>query len=576
MISFKDVTLSDRQLIQTYTLLGENRNCDLSFANLISWRFLYDTQFAIINDCLVFRFYLGRHLAYMGPMSKEAESLTAERVTAIVDQLKADAIAMGHPLLLIGMSQNDVEKLRLTMPERFNYKPERDFFDYIYSREKLATLAGKHLQGKRNHCNKFRRLYPNYEYRELTKDLIPECLRVEEQWRESVIGQMSPSERQQLYEEQRSMTRAFLYWEHLGCMGGTIFVDGKMVAFTYGCPINHDTFDVCVEKADTSYEGSFSIINQEFVSHLPEQYVHINREEDLGDEGLRRAKMSYKPEMLLEKYSITKKEPLHCFSDSTKIKKETEQLWRDTFHDDERFIRLYFDRVYRPEENVVCLINGSVAGALQTLPYMLRCRDVEARTAYISGVSVKEEMRRQHIGTSLMSQCHNRLFGRGAVFACLIPAEPWLFGWYASCGYSQVMSAIEAPSNVTSMSFADFDRWQHSRSCFLLLNEEQFNIALDDLRMSHSTNATPAQAMIRVVNAAAALQLYARLHPDYEGNFRIYNDRDIASNNSFYKLKDGSCLQTELPLASPLTLTVSELAAFIFRDLHPEMTLMMN
>ena len=81
-------------------------------------------------------------------------------------------------------------------------------------------------------------------------------------------------------------------------------MDGKLVAFTYGCPINSDTFDVCVEKADVDYEGAFSIINQEFVRHLPPQYIHINREEDLGEEGLRRAKLSYKPEFLLEKYSI--------------------------------------------------------------------------------------------------------------------------------------------------------------------------------------------------------------------------------------------------------------------------------
>ena len=103
------------------------------------------------------------------------------------------------------------------------------------------------------------------------------------------------------------MTRAFNRWSELGLFGGSIFVGGRMVAFTYGCPINHNTFDVCVEKADVNYEGAFSIINQEFAKHIPEQYFYINREEDLGIPGLRQAKLSYQPFLLLEKSAAVKR-----------------------------------------------------------------------------------------------------------------------------------------------------------------------------------------------------------------------------------------------------------------------------
>ena len=82
-------------------------------------------------------------------------------------------------------------------------------------------------------------------------------------------------------------------------------VDGKVVAFTYGGPINYDTFDVCCEKADIDYDGAYAMINREFVRRLPEQYVLINREEDLGLEGLRKAKLSYQPKVILDKYTIT-------------------------------------------------------------------------------------------------------------------------------------------------------------------------------------------------------------------------------------------------------------------------------
>ena len=164
------------------------------------------------------------------------------------------------------------------------------------------------------------------------------------------------------------MTRAFDRWERLQLTGGTIWVDGKLVAFTFGCPINHCTFDVCVEKADTSYEGAFTIINQEFVRHLPEQYTYINREEDMGEEGLRKSKLSYKPDLLLEKYILTEKRPLADFEDQERIDKETRALWKLVFNDPEPFIELYFGRVYKSEYNYTCQIGRHVVAALQALP----------------------------------------------------------------------------------------------------------------------------------------------------------------------------------------------------------------
>ena len=95
------------------------------------------------------------------------------------------------------------------------------------------------------------------------------------------------------------METIFSNWDALGMIGGSIFVDGCMVAFTYGAAVTTDTFDVCVEKADRHVEGVFAIINQQFAEHLPEQYIYLNREEDMGIPGLRQAKLSYHPEILL-------------------------------------------------------------------------------------------------------------------------------------------------------------------------------------------------------------------------------------------------------------------------------------
>ena len=189
-------------------------------------------------------------------------------------------------------------ELEKAFPDRFNFVSDRDYADYIYLRSDLSTLKGKKFQPKRNHLNKFRSNYPNYTYKPLTSDLIPACLELETQW----CRANNCAENQALENERRSMTAALQHLEQLDVIGGVLYVEDEIVAFTFGAPINQTTFDTCVEKANTAVEGAYAMINYEFANHIPSQYIYINREEDLGLEGLRKAKLSYQPEVILEKY----------------------------------------------------------------------------------------------------------------------------------------------------------------------------------------------------------------------------------------------------------------------------------
>lgn len=304
MISFRDIDYADRELIQSFTLGAECRNCDYNFLNLMSWRFLYDTQFAVHRGILVFRFRFDGKIAYLPPLCPPPYNAEEhrEQYAAVLLDMVADSEAQGQKFLMMGVCQGMVARLQDALPGKFEVSTDRSFTDYIYDRESLATLAGKKLQSKRNHANRFERQYPDYEYRELTPELARECWRLEEEW---AAKHADMNARLDADDEQHSMRRVFKHWDELGAVGGAIFVDGKVVAFTYGGPINYDTFNVCVEKADTSYDGAYAIINREFVRRIPEKYIYINREEDLGLEGLRRAKLSYQPKVLLDKYTIT-------------------------------------------------------------------------------------------------------------------------------------------------------------------------------------------------------------------------------------------------------------------------------
>ncbi|MDH6344194.1 hypothetical protein M2480_003109 [Parabacteroides sp. PFB2-12] len=300
-IQFKPITLDDREVITSYTMPANYSNCDFSFANMCSWRFLYDSEFAIVDHFLVIRFKIEDKTrpAYMMPIGDGD-------LKQVLHKMETDSQELGHPLLLLGITPYARLKLEEVLPGEFHYIPERDYFDYIYLREDLVNLTGKKYQAKRNHINRFKKEY-RYEYMPITPELVPECLTLEKKWYKA---NRTEEDEEELSYERRSITYALNHFNELELTGGAICHNHQIIAFSFGRPINHNTFGVHIEKADTQYEGVYAVINQEFASHLPEQYMYINREEDLGIEGLRKAKLSYQPIILLEKNATVKRTPL--------------------------------------------------------------------------------------------------------------------------------------------------------------------------------------------------------------------------------------------------------------------------
>ena len=283
-LSFHQLTLSDREAVQAVTLNAGRRNCNYTFANLVGWQFWYYTEVCVLNDTVVLRYTHEGERAYMVCTAKD---ISKELLDALLDD------AQGN-LTIIGLEDSQASQL-YTLNFKLSTKIEqiRNQYDYIYRRTDLAELHGSHLNAKRNHIHRFRAEHPDFEYRPLTPELFNECRRLTEIWHEE--KEFSET----IEAEHRAMETIFSNWDALGMIGGSIFIDGKMVAFTYGAAVTNDTIDICVEKADRRIEGAFAIINQQFAEHLPEQFVYLNREEDMGIPGLRQAKLSYHPEILL-------------------------------------------------------------------------------------------------------------------------------------------------------------------------------------------------------------------------------------------------------------------------------------
>lgn len=299
IIEFHRVSLEDRDKVLEFRALNPYCNCDYSFGNLYNWGYHYKTEIAYHKGMMVVRFRYDNDTrsAFLMPIG------SGDFADVLMDMEFTMEQTDDSPLVLMSVIDKGVELLKATRPENLHIIENRDNADYIYLREKLATLSGKKLQSKRNHINRFKRLYPDYQYEDINSSNAQECLEVEDAW-------YATSEQTDDIQEERRMVRtALTEFQEIGLSGGCIRVDGKIIAFTLGMPISDHCFGVHIEKADVDYDGAFTIINQEFAMRIPEQFEVVNREEDLGIEGLRKAKLSYKPEHILAKHTVVLRYP---------------------------------------------------------------------------------------------------------------------------------------------------------------------------------------------------------------------------------------------------------------------------
>ena len=291
---FKRPEFEDRELINRYFKQAPSRSCERTFVNVYLWSRHYKVQYAIIEDTLVFR-DTAEELAFTYPAG------TKENVKKALDFLMEYCKEKEIPFILYHVTHSMLEELEEFYPGKFQIEYNRDMADYVYETEKLATLAGKKLHGKRNHINKFKSLYPNWTYESLSDDNVEACFQMALKWRNENGCEDDPGKNAEMCVSLNSLR---LYKE-LGMKGGVLKIEDEIVAFTVGEPVCEDTFVVHIEKAFPQIEGAYPMINQQFVQHECMEYMYVNREEDMGAEGLRKAKLSYRPAFLEEKGIVT-------------------------------------------------------------------------------------------------------------------------------------------------------------------------------------------------------------------------------------------------------------------------------
>ena len=296
-IQFRRTELEDRDVMHPFFQKFPNRSCERTFANSLLWSRHYPVTFAIIENTLVFRWEKEDGYAFAYPVGEP------EDVKKALEFLEKYNDERQFPLVLYHVTPEQFEQMEAWYPGRFEIEYERDIADYVYEAEQLATLAGKKLHSKRNHINKFKATHENWSYETMTEENLEECFQMALKWRTD-NGCNDDLEKNA---EMCVTLNALRLFKELELVGGVLKVDGNIVAFTIGEPMSEDTFVVHIEKAFADVQGAYPMINQQFVEHECAAYKYINREDDAGSEGLRKAKLSYKPAFLVEKGIVKEK-----------------------------------------------------------------------------------------------------------------------------------------------------------------------------------------------------------------------------------------------------------------------------
>lgn len=295
MLDFKYPVIEDRKWIQPILSCAGYMGSENAFGTLFIWGSTYHSKICNYKDTVFL--CSGRHtFTYNFPIGHDD-------LTDALSVLIADSKERNVPFRMWGMTQKEIALMEQAMPNTFEYCLDRDGSDYIYNTQDLIELAGRKFHGKRNHLAKFNRTY-SFTYEDITPQNLPDCVEVAREWCRANGGCGSESG---LSGESCAMRRAFENYDQLHLSGGLIRIDGKPVAFTVGEEINPSVFLLHFEKALNGYDGLYAAINHEFAEHHLGGYQYVNREEDMGIEGLRRAKLSYNPTILLQKYSAVLK-----------------------------------------------------------------------------------------------------------------------------------------------------------------------------------------------------------------------------------------------------------------------------
>lgn len=293
-MEFKSVEISDKEIFDKYLRVFRPETSELSFTNIFMWRNSYGFKFSVFEDYLILISVSQKSKPYSFiPIGKGGN---LKRVVGI---LKDYFHENGWELVFNRVDEISLESIKCFVQNENDIIYDRNNSDYIYNADDLAELKGKKFHSKRNHLHNFFKNY-DYEYLELDSQITSHCYGIMDKW----CSERSCAEHEEFYCEKLANTELLKNFDNLSCKGAMIKVNGNFEGFTVGEMLNEHTAVIHIEKANSQIHGLYPLINQMFCKYGLKEASFINREQDLGIEGLRKSKLSYNPVKLVNKYTV--------------------------------------------------------------------------------------------------------------------------------------------------------------------------------------------------------------------------------------------------------------------------------
>ncbi|MCR5154278.1 MAG: GNAT family N-acetyltransferase [Lachnospiraceae bacterium] len=412
---FHKITLEDKTEFDALTKNATLNACDYPFAVNYIWADYLQAEVAFVNNTVCIRYFVDGKRCYLYPMGGDAASRTE-----IVKKLLEEEAGEETEFTLI--SEDNKEELKRYFKGRFEITEDRDHFDYVYNREKLEKLPGKHLSSKRNFLHRFND-GGDWTFEELSKTGFEECLGLDVKWNEKHGYEMTGM----VAAEAGAIRRAFEHYDELGLFGAVIRQEGRIVAFSVAEKLNDNTAVIHFEKADIEAKGSYQIINQQFAEHFKE-FEFLNREDDAGNEGLRKSKLSYLPDVYVKKYTAVNSG--FSYADKEDYP-EIIKLWKGSFGDTDEFITSFLNDMCDDEKilmlkrdgkpvSMAVLLDGAYANGEENMP-----------VKYLYALNTAKEERNKGYATLLLKHIKEKI--KKPVF--LAPANDALAAYYEKFGF---------------------------------------------------------------------------------------------------------------------------------------------
>lgn len=393
----KPLTIHDYKVIKPFLDIANYEGYFYHFVTMIMWNHEFHICYEIHDHFLVLLCYENNEYYWMMPCCEKG--FYHDAIEYMIDYSSKNRFLFS----LKNASLEFINEIKKQYGSYFLYKRNKNNDEYIYDKEMHKTLKGKKIQKRRNHFNNFKKLYPSYQYKELnTVNDFNSIISCVSKWRLEKDS-LSKSITSEVY----GMMTLFSYSNELDYKVGGIYIDNQLEGFIIGHCLDNQTIHILVEKANKNMRGLYPALFKEFLDHHYENAIYVNREEDMGLENLRRAKLSLYPIKMVEKYDIT----LNTLSLHHPLKSDKDEIMRiwNTYFDDENeeSTNYYFSAYYKEENTYICKNNNIIIAGMQIVPFELFINNNIEIHYFILGVFTVKEYQSQGIMKSMLNEVLN-------------------------------------------------------------------------------------------------------------------------------------------------------------------------